>query len=77
MAVSIRAHFDGTNIVPDEPVDWPAGTCVDAVLTIIDSQPERSAEREVAWEHLLSLRIPGIKIPEEALRRENMYEDRI
>ena len=76
MAVFIRAHFDGTNIIPDELVDLPVGTSVNAVLTIIDSQPERSTEREAAWEHLLSLRIPSIKIPEEALRRENMHEDR-
>jgi len=77
MAVVIRAHYDGKNIVPDEPVDLPNGTPVDAILTVVDTKSERSAERETAWQQMLSLRISGIHIPDEALRRENMYDDRI
>jgi len=28
MTVRIKGHFDGKTIVPDEPVNWPAGTPV-------------------------------------------------
>jgi len=73
MAIAIKAHYDGKTIVPDEPLDLPAGTSVDAVLTIVESKLESLSEREVAWQHLLSLRIPDVCIPDEALRRENMY----
>ena len=75
MAIVIRAHFDGKTIVPDEPVDLPVNTPVNAMLTIVEVEPGRSREREAAWQRLLSLRIPGVCIPEEALRRETMYED--
>lgn len=77
MAIVIRAHFDGKTIVPDEPVDLPVDTAVEAALTIVEAKPGRSPEREAAWQQLLSLRIPDVCIPEEALRRENMYEDRL
>ena len=77
MAIVIRAHFDGRAIVPDEPVDLPVDTPVKATLAIVEEKPVRSPEREAAWQRLLSLRIPGVCIPEEALRRENMYEDRL
>ncbi len=74
--MAIKAHYDGKTIVPDEPLDLPAGTPVDAVLTIVESKLESLSEREKAWQHLLSLRIPDVCIPLEALQRENMYEDR-
>ena len=77
MAIEINAHFDGKTLVPDEPLDLPVDTPVKARLTVIEARPGRSPEREAAWQRLLSLRIPGVCIPEEALRRENMYEDRL
>jgi len=58
-------------------VDLPVDTPVNATLTVVEAKPERSPEREAAWQQLLSLRIPRVCIPEEALRRENMYEDRL
>ena len=71
MSITIRAHFDGKVIVPDEPVDLP----IDRPLEL-ELKHGRSAEREAAWQGLLASRISGLSIPDEALRRENMYEDR-
>ena len=81
MSVTFRAHFDGNVIVPDEPVDLP----VDQPLTFIvrpiprDVDPMAGLTLEEKLERLraASGRIKGITLPDEALRRENMYEDRI
>ena len=77
MSVVIRAHFDGKAIIPDEPVDLPVNQPLEAELTVVGNESGRSAEREAAWQRMLSLRIAGVCIPEDALRRENMYEDRL
>ncbi len=76
MSVVIRAHFDGKTIVPDEPVDLPIDQPLEFEL--------RPPSGEVAWDpesakaavaRIVSRARP-IGIPLEALRRENMYEDR-
>ena len=77
MSIRVRAHFDGKVIVPDEPVDLPVDEPIEAELTIVRREPRRSAAREAAWQKLLSRRISGLNIPDEALRRENLYEDRL
>jgi len=74
MSIVIKAHFDGKVIVPDEPVDLPVDTPVSASITIVESKPGRSPEREAAWQRLKSLRIAGLSIPDEALERSAIYE---
>ena len=75
MTCTIRAHFDGKVIVPDEPVDLPANQ----PLTIhVQEQPltELSIEeKRAALRAFISMAKPA-NIPLEALRRENLYEDR-
>ena len=79
--ISIRAHFDGKVIVPDEPVDLP----VDAALDV-EVRPHRAARP--ASETTVALRLAalqqfqmrirtrhGTPIPAEMLRREQMYGD--
>lgn len=77
MSIVIRAHFDGKAIIPDDPVDLPVDQPLEAELTVIEAKRGRSEEREAAWQELLAERISGVCIPEDALRRENMYEDRL
>ena len=78
----IRAHFDGRAIVPDEPVELP----VDKPLSVdiqVGSQaavaaqgsPASDEERQAAVLRLMSRRVSGPPIPDEALRRENLYDD--
>ena len=79
MAISFRAHFDGKVIVPDEPVDLP----VDQPLNI-EAQPVprmhvdlSQEEWHAALDRLVARAIPGLKITDESLRRENIYEERL
>ncbi len=79
MTQTLRAHFDGKVIVPDEPVDIP----VDQPLRIqLEAAPEEGIpDRAVIEERLRRLArttgcISAPSIPLEALRRENLYEER-
>ena len=77
MAIVIKAHYDGKTIVPDEPVDLPVGEPLEFELKQTPQcLPWDPSKAEEAWTRLKSRRIHGLKIPDEALRRENLYEDR-
>ncbi|MDQ3813577.1 MAG: hypothetical protein M3347_06465 [Armatimonadota bacterium] len=84
MTVVIQAHFDGKVIVPDEPVDLPLNQPLIVELKLeemsSDSSTEANQER-IIEERLRRLReatgrIQAPEIPLEALRRENLYEER-
>ena len=79
MSVVIRAHFDGKVIVPDEPVDLPVDQPLQAEFSII-SPEDRAREikrRRAALRRLASRAVSGVRIPDEAFDRENLYEDRV
>ena len=77
MTTKVRAHFDGRVIVPDEPVAWREGQEVSVVMESQDMSPSVDPERRrKALEEFFALALPGHYIPDEALRRENIYEDR-
>lgn len=83
---SIRAHFDGKTIVPDEPVDLPHGSAL-----VVDIRPDhtepsipnipallaaQSAEDRIAVITELAKSMQSLpEVPLEALRRINMYAD--
>lgn len=76
MAQTIRAHFDGKVIVPDEPVDLAVGERVDVLRTGVTVEQEPTPEqRRAAIDELLSRPLPGPGIPDWALSREYIYED--
>jgi hypothetical protein len=84
MTRKARAHYDGTNLVLEEPVDLPVGESVQIeIISAPNGTPEPAIpvdnrtleEKLAALEHLVSLAVPGVNIPDEALRRENMYGD--
>jgi len=80
MSIRVRAHFDGKVIVPDEPVDLPVGQELEAELHIERPGKEEEddfARRRVALHRIASHGVRGTSIPLEALRRENLYEDRL
>lgn len=76
MAVAIRARFDGRVLIPEEPVDLPQDQILDlewSPLPLTDAL----AKREQAKSALIRLQaraVQGANVPDEALRRENMYE---
>ena len=78
MSMTIRAHFDGKVIVPDEPVELPVDQPLKVEVHVAPSEysnltPE---ERRAALDRLVTQAIPGLNIPDDALRRENLYEER-
>jgi hypothetical protein len=78
MIVTIKAHFDGKVIVPDEPVDLPINQPLSVQLQPMPSQgtaPASDCARE-ALDRLVARAIHGLRISDEALRREHLYEDR-
>jgi len=78
MSVTIRAHFDGKVLVPEEPVYLPLHQILDLEwksLADIPSLNQREQAR-AALQRLLLRAVQEAAIPDEALQRENMYEER-
>lgn len=77
MAIRVRVHYDGKTIVPEEPIDVPVDQTFEADLYVEPGKPEDDFERRRAALHRVASRgVRGVSIPLEALRRENLYEDR-
>ena len=79
MGLTFRAHWDGKVIVPDEPIDLPVRETL--MLTWqpsdLDTIVADQEHRRRVLEEFFDLAVPGGNIPNEALRREYVYEDRI
>ena len=85
MSLHIRAHFDGRVFVPDQPVDLPINQPLD--LEVTSGKPNGVANGEAVspeaiQERLRKLREIGGKfngpvLSDEALRRENLYDERM
>jgi hypothetical protein len=71
---SIRAHFDGKVIVPDEPADLPADVPLEVAWKPLAS-PSLPDGRLKALERLLSRVLDGPALAVGALRREHLYAD--
>jgi hypothetical protein len=82
MTKTIRAHFDGKVIVPDEPVDLPVNQPLELEWRGFAGADETRPSEEIIAERRRRLaeasgRIEGPTIPDEALRREDLYEERV
>jgi hypothetical protein len=89
--MTIRAHFNGTVLVPDEPLHLPVDTALElevkrtngfspevAAAMEASQDPRDTAQRLTAFRDFLERirpRSKGNSIPAEALRREHMYGD--
>jgi len=87
--MTIRAHFDGTVIVPEEPVDLPVDASLELNVRKTNGvSPEVAAAMEAAKDPAVrAKRLAALKelttkhavtdtnIPLELLRRENLYGD--
>ena len=78
MRLCIRAHFNGTVIVPDEPLEIPANRPLTVHVTVdpppLDDAGQR--RRDAAIDRFLSKPVAGADIPNWALTREHLYDDR-
>lgn len=81
MTTMIRAHFDGKAIVPDEPLELPVGEPLDVLLSTARNgsqiRPRRSAEERLRWFRSAAGRVSAPSVPDEALTRESIYEERL
>ena len=77
MSIVIRAHYDGKVIIPDEPVNLPANKPLNLHFDVIDASNDSASIKKAAFNTLLSRRISGLNIPDEAIGRESIYEDRL
>ncbi|MBI4025372.1 MAG: hypothetical protein HY360_10365 [Verrucomicrobia bacterium] len=90
--MTLRAHFDGTVIVPDEPADLPVNVPLDVEIKAANSiSPEVAAAMESAHDpKVIAEKLAALKriasrarkrhdplIPDEMLRREHLYDDRV
>ena len=84
MSQTIRAHFDGKVFVPDEPVHLPVNQPLDLSFVPAAQPAERNGvsptpqeiERRLQALDRLRGTFSGPVLSDEALRRENLYEDR-
>ncbi len=81
--MTIRAHFDGTVIVPDEPVDLPLHEPIEIEVRSRAEGPAAVPQTAAVRQRMASLddfvgrhSVRGANIPGEQLRREHLYDDR-
>ncbi|MEP6755430.1 MAG: hypothetical protein ABJA67_08015 [Chthonomonadales bacterium] len=75
MAITFKAHFDGTVIIPDEPVDLVIGVTYDLIVNRVEPSIAISKEERLARLRNAGGRFTAHAPSAESLRRENMYED--
>jgi hypothetical protein len=79
--MTIRAHFNGLVIVPDEPVSLPVNTAlavdIRPLLATVPAEPGAIARRLAGPRQYIAHGVRGADIPDEMLRREHLYSDRI
>lgn len=78
MKMLIHARYDGKVLVPEEPLQLEEGQTVLLEITAPAGQSEASLSRERrrrALKQLVATAVEGANIPDEALRRANLYED--
>ena len=78
MTIRVRAHFDGRVFVPDERVDLPVNqiVTVEAETRAPHAGASDIQERNEALLEFLASPSNGNGLPDQALERESIYEDR-
>jgi hypothetical protein len=76
VSVIIKAHYDGKTIVPDEPVDLPVNEPLEFELRQSSAEFVWDPEKAKAAIRRITSRAKPVGLPLEALKRENVYEDR-
>lgn len=80
MPLTIRAHFDGKVIVPDEPVALPRDTALRISVETAATAPVPSTspeEQQAAFDAFVAnaRAHPVPHLSDEATRRDSIYED--
>ncbi|MGC8785740.1 MAG: antitoxin family protein [Armatimonadota bacterium] len=73
----IEAEYDGKVLIPKEPLDLPVGTRVQLSLHVEQNAEERLRRLRALWQHFEENPVDAPSLDDEALRRENLYENRV
>ena len=82
MTRRIRFHFDGRVLVPDQPVDLPINQPMEADVRMTgEAKPNGAPDAALVQDRRKRLRqsagaFSAPVLSDEALRRENMYDER-
>jgi hypothetical protein len=82
MTCTVRAHFDGKAIIPDEPVDLPVGKPLQLTVEPLPDRQERlpvfadpsatHEDRRRAIQRIFASGVEGVNLPDEAMSRESI-----
>ncbi|MCW5935051.1 MAG: hypothetical protein KIT45_12270 [Fimbriimonadia bacterium] len=75
MSIVLRARFDGTVILPEQHVELPTDRLLEIEVTILPDQVKNDQTAQTAWDELKATAAHGLNLPDEALRREAIYEN--
>ncbi|GBC96167.1 hypothetical protein HRbin16_01968 [bacterium HR16] len=73
----IEAEYDGKVLIPKEPLNLPVGTRVSLSLHVQQDVEERLQKLHALWRYAEEHAVDAPALDNEALRRENLYEDRL
>lgn len=79
MKTLIHARYDGKVLIPEEPLELKEGERVAILLleSALRVQEPSLEEKMAALQRFVERGVRGVNLPDEALRRENLYEDRV
>jgi hypothetical protein len=75
MTRTIRGHFDGKVIVPEEQVDLPVNLSLEFHVELVQGLNVPDEDWEAALKRLKANGVKGLSIGEESLKREAIYSE--
>lgn len=77
MSIRVRLTYDGKVFIPLGKVKVPKGQPLEAEITVPENPVLKGEAWQAAFERLGAMGKSGANIPDESLRRESLYPDRI
>ncbi|MCS6948986.1 MAG: antitoxin family protein [bacterium] len=73
----IEAEYDGKVLIPKEPLDLPVGARLQLSIHVQQDVEERLQRLRALWRYFEDNPVDAPSLDDEALRRENLYGDRL
>lgn len=73
----IEAEYDGKVLIPKEPLDLPVGARVQLSIRLGQEVEERLRRLRTLWKYAEEHPVAAPSVDDEALRRDNLYEERL
>lgn len=80
MTVRFKAHFDGTALIPDEPIELPTDRTLEAQVDIVPREHGDTTGVKIGWrakalEEFIARARNHPPVSLEAFGRDSLYED--